>query len=197
MATKPEKSDLKNLSIRELVIIVGTLLSAVGYGFYQFEYTVQTKKIKKLNEQSTETQASIGALQQVLISPARTQKTKAEIEKTQEEIVELQTAIEKTKARLTGQDLEILNELQNQADFYGVFLKSIKTSENNLSRAGLRLKEVSLVMEVESDYNALKKFLVSLKNLPAVITIQSLETTRNEKILPKLESRLHIKVIVL
>jgi Tfp pilus assembly protein PilO len=197
MATKPEKSDLKNLSIRELVIIVGTLLSAVGYGFDQFEYTVQTKKIKKLNEQSTETQASIGALQQVLISPARTQKTKAEIEKTQEEIVELQTAIEKTKARLTGQDLEILNELQNQADFYGVFLKSIKTSENNLSRAGLRLKEVSLVMEVESDYNALKKFLVSLKNLPAVITIQSLETTRNEKILPKLESRLHIKVIVL
>jgi len=197
MATKPEKSDLKNLSIRELVIIVGTLLSAVGYGFYQFEYTVQTKKIQVLEKQSRETQASIVALQKALIPPARIQKTKAEIVTVEGEIVDLQATIEKTKTRLTGQDLAILNELQSEADYYGVFLKSIKTSENNLSRAGLSLKEVSLVMEVESDYDALKKFVGSLKNLPAVITIESLETTRDEKILPKLESRLHIKVIVL
>ncbi|MZH03696.1 MAG: hypothetical protein F3745_09975 [Nitrospinae bacterium] len=59
------------------------------------------------------------------------------------------------------------------------------------------MKEVSLVMEVESDYDSLKKFVTSSKNFPAVITIQSLETLRNEKILPKLESRLHIKVVVL
>jgi hypothetical protein len=52
-------------------------------------------------------------------------------------------------------------------------------------------------MEIESDYDSLKNFIASLKNFPAVITIQSLETTRDEKILPKLESRLHIKVIVL
>ncbi len=197
MATKPEKSDLKNLSIRELVIMGMTLLGAVGYGFIEFEYNVQTKKIKEIEEQLTETQAVMGALQKLMVSPARNRKTKAQIKKVEEEIVELQTAIEKTKARLTGQDLEILNELQNEADFYGVFLKSIKTSENNFSQAGLQLKEVSLVMEVESDYDALKNFVNSLKNLPAVITIQSLETTREEKILPKLESRLHIKVIVL
>ncbi len=197
MATKPGKSDLKNLSIRELVIIVVTLLGAVGYGFIEFEYNVQTKKIKEIEEQLTQTQTLIGALQKVMVSPVRNQKTKAQIKKVEEEIVELRTAIEKTKARLTGQDLEILNELQNEADFYGVFLKSIKTSENNLFRGGLQLKEVSLVMEVESDFDALKNFINSLKNLPAVITIQSLETTREEKILPKLESRLHIKVIVL
>ena len=114
-----------------------------------------------------------------------------------DEIIELQSTIERIKARLTGQDLEILDELQSEADIYGVFLKSIKTNERSISQAGLNLKEVSLVMEVEGDFDALKKFVTSFKNFPAVITIQSLETIRDEKILPKLGSRLHIKVIVL
>jgi len=197
MASEAIKLALKNLSIRELAIIIGTLVSAIGYGFYQFEYTVQTKKIKVLEKKLTETQATIGALEKVMVSPTHIQKTKTEITTVEGEIIELQADIEKTKARLTGQDLEILNELQSEADFYGVFLKSIKTSEENLSRAGLDLKEVSLLMDVESDYDALKNFIASLKNLRAVISIESLETTRDEAILPKLESRLHIKVIVL
>ena len=197
MAKKPAKSDLKNLSIREIAIIVGTLVSAIGYGFFEFEYKVQTKKIEKLEKQSKEIKTTTGAFQQALITPARTKKTKAEIKNLRDEIVELQSSIEKIKARLTGQDLEILDELQSEADIYGVFLKSIKTNERTVSQAGLNLKEVSLVMEVESDYDALKKFVTSFKNFPAVITIQSLETLRNEKILPKLESRLHIKVVVL
>ena len=197
MASEAIKLALKNLSIRELVIVIGTLVSAIGYGFYQFEYTVQTKKIKVLEKKLTETQATIGALEKVMVSPTHIQKTKTEITTVEGEIIELQADIEKTKARLTGQDLEILNELQSEADFYGVFLKSIKTNERSVSQAGLSLKEVSLVMEVESDFDSLKKFVTSFKNFPAVITIQSLETLRDEKILPKLESRLHIKVIVL
>lgn len=197
MATKPAKSDLKNLSIREIAIIVGTLISAIGYGFVEFEYKVQTKIIEKLEKQSKEIQATTGAFQKALITPARTKKTKAEIILLKAEIIELQSTIERIKARLTGQDLEILDELQSEADVYGVFLKSIKTNERSISQAGLNLKEVSLVMEVESDYDALKKFVTSFKNFPAVITIQSLETIRDEKILPKLDSRLHIKVIVL
>lgn len=197
MATKPAKSDLKNLSIREIAIIVGTLVSAIGYGFVEFEYKVQTKKIEKLEKQSKEIQATTGAFQKALITPARTKKTKAEIILLKDEIIELQSTIERIKARLTGQDLEILDELQSEADIYGVFLKSIKTNERSISQAGLNLKEVSLVMEVEGDFDALKKFVTSFKNFPAVITIQSLETIRDEKILPKLGSRLHIKVIVL
>ena len=197
MATKPAKSDLKNLSIREKAIIVGTLIITLGYGFYMFEYSVQIKKIETLNKQSKEIKTATGTFQQALITPKRTQKTKAEIKHIKDEIIELQATIDKIKARLTGQDLEILQELQNEADFYGVFLKSISTNERDVLQAGLNLKEVSLVMEVESDYDSLKKFVTSFKNFPAVITIQSLETLRNEKILPKLESRLHIKVVVL
>jgi Tfp pilus assembly protein PilO len=197
MATETAKFDISKLSIREIIIMIGTLLSAIGYGFYQFEYSVQTKKLTKLEIQLRELQTSIGALQIVLTHSASIDQTKIQIKTIKGEIDTIQSDIEKSKSRLTGQDTEILNSLQSEADFYGVFLKSIKSSETNLSRAGLRLKEVSLIIEVESDYDALKSFIASLKDLPAVITIQSLETTRDEKLLPKLESRLHIKVIVL
>ncbi|MBT3922837.1 MAG: hypothetical protein HOF21_09710 [Nitrospina sp.] len=197
MAANTPKFDLSKISIREIIIVVGTFLFAVGYGFYEFEYIPQMKKFADLEKQSKEVQASIGAFQKILINPSKIKKTTAQIKKIKNEIEEMQAAIEKTKSRLKGQGIEILSNLQGEADFYGVFLKSMKTSEKNLSRAGLRLKEVSLVMEIESDYNALKSFVASLKDFPAVITVESLETTRNEKILPKLESRLHIKVIVL
>lgn len=197
MSIKPAKPDLQNLSVREMVILVVTVLAAVSYGFYQFEYTVQTKKIKQLDQQTTDIQSSIGALKKVLTSPESSRKTEAEIIAVTEELTQLQADIEQAKDRLTGQDLEILNTLQDEADFYGVFLKSIKTRERSFSRAGLRLKEVSLVMEVESDFNALINFVASLKDFPAVISVQSFETSRVEKILPKLDSRLHIKVIVL
>ena len=197
MAAATPKFDLSKMTLREIIIVGGTLLFAVAYGFYEFEYTVQMKKITLLEKQSREVQASIGAFQKILINPSHVKKTLVQITKIKSEIVEMQAAIKKTKSRLKGQDLEILNDLQGEADFYGVFLKSMKTSERRIKQAGLRLKEVSLILEIESDYNALKKFVASLKNFPAVITIESLETTWDEKILPKLESRLHIKVIVL
>lgn len=191
------KFDLTKLSIREIVIIAVTLLSATGYGFYTFEYSVQTKKIARIKKENREVQTAISAFQKILINPAQIKRTEVQIKTITNEIKEMQATIEKTKERLAGKDLNILNDLQSEADFYGVFLKTMKTSEKKFSRAGLRLKEVSLIMEIESDYNSLKSFVGSLKNFPAVITIQSLETNRNEKILPKLDSRLHIKVIVL
>jgi hypothetical protein len=197
MADKNPKTNLKKLTIREILILIGTIVSAVGYGFYEFEYTVQAKKSAQLEKQMKEAQASLGAFQKILINPASVNRTKIQIKKIKNEISEIQSTIKKTKNRLKGQDLGILDKLQGEADFYGVFLKSMKTSEKKLSRAGLRLKEVSLILEIESDFSALKGFLASLKNFPAVLTIESLEIIRDERILPKLESRLHIKVVVL
>ena len=124
-------------------------------------------------------------------------KTKAEIVLVKEDISKLEQEIEKAKDRLNGQDMVIINDLQSEADFYGMFLKSMRTSEKTLSLSGMRLNEVSPVMEMESDYDALKSFIASLDTFPAVLDIESLVTKRNEKILPKVESRLHLKVMVL
>ena len=197
MADKAPKFDITKLTIREMAILIGAMLSAVGYGFYEFEYSVQTKVFAKTEKQVETLQVSINAFQKLLVNPAQAKKIKNQVNKVKNEIKEIQAAIEKTKVRLTGQDLEILNNLQGEADYYGVFLKSMKTSEKKFSRAGLHLKEVSLILEIESDYDALKNFMGALKNFPAVITVESLETTRDEEILPKLESRLHLKVVVL
>jgi hypothetical protein len=197
MADKTPKFDLAKLTLREIAIFIGVSLAATGYGFYEFEYSVQEKKITQIEKEQKALDVSINTFQKMLINPAQANRTKTQIKKIKNEIVDIQASIEKTKVRLTGQDLEILNNLQGEADFYGVYLKSMKTSERKFSRAGLNLKEVSLIMKIESDFSALKSFIGALKNFPAVITIESLETSRDEKILPNLESRLHIKVVVL
>jgi Tfp pilus assembly protein PilO len=191
------KSDLKNLSLREFMIIGLTLVFGLGYGYYEFEYTTQNNKLDKVMNEMAEVQAALSAFQNILIDPGKVKKTKAQIVLIKEDISKLEQEIEQAKGRLKGQDMEILNELQNEADFFGVFLKSMRTKERFISRSGMRLKEVSLIMEMESDYDALKNFIASLGTFPAVLDIESLETKRNEKILPKVESRLHLKVMVL
>ena len=191
------KSDLKNLSLREFAIIGLTLVFGLGYGYYEFEYTAQNNKLDKIVTEMTQVQSSLNAFQSVLINPGKVKRTKAEIVLIKEDISKLEQEIEKAKDRLKGQDMEIINDLQSEADFYGVFLKSMRTSEKTLNHSGMRLKEVSLVMEMESDYDALKKFIASLDAFPAILDIESLATKRNEKILPKVESRLHLKVMVL
>jgi len=191
------KSDLKNLSLREFMIIGLTLVFGVGYGYYEFEYTAQNSKLEKIVMEITQVQSSLSAFQKILIDPAKVKKTEAEIVLIKKDISKLKQEIKKAKDRLKGQDMEIINDLQSEADFYGVFLKSMRTSEKTLNRSGMRLKEVSLVMEMESDYDALKNFIASLDTFPAVLDIESLATKRNEKILPKVESRLHLKVMVL
>ena len=192
-----DSSNLKNMSMREKLIVVFTLVFAVGYGYYEFEYAVQKKNLKKIKADLIQVNASVGAFQTMMKSPEKVKKTREQIEKVKEEISEFEEAIDKAKGRLKGQDLEILDELQNEADFYGVFLKSMRSTEKHVRRNGLKMKEVSLIMEMESEYDALKNFISSLSNSPAVIDIESLETKRVEKILPKVESRLHLKVMVL
>ncbi|MBT5472467.1 MAG: hypothetical protein HOK41_17825 [Nitrospina sp.] len=192
-----DTSDLKNLNARELLIIGLTVLFGIGYGFHEFEYAPQNKKLKTLTMEITQAQSSLGAFQQIMVNPKNVEQTKAQVINTKEKIEKLEQDIEKAKSRLRGQDTEILNDLQNEADFFGVFLKSMQTSEKFVNRSGLRLKEVSLIMEMESDYDALKNFIASLGKSTAVIDIESLETKRVEKILPKIESRLHLKVMVL
>ena len=73
----------------------------------------------------------------------------------------------------------------------------MRSSEKLVKRGSLKLKEVSLFMDMEADFDSLKNFIDSLGTFLAVLDIESLETKRNEKILPKVESSLHLKVMVL
>ena len=119
------------------------------------------------------------------------------IKRIEGELSDLKGDIEKVKSRLKGQELEILDQLQNEAEYNGVILKSMRSSEKLVKRGSLKLKEVSLFMDMEAEFDALRNFIDFLSTIPAVIEIESLETKRNEKILPKVESKLHLKVIVL
>jgi septal ring factor EnvC (AmiA/AmiB activator) len=192
-----DKSDLKNMSMRELVVIGVTLCSAIGFGYYEFEYSAQQKKLTQITSEIKEVRASLGVLQKLLVNPKKVEKTKADIKRIEGELSDLKGDIEKVKSRLKGQELEILDQLQNEAEYNGVILKSMRSSEKLVKRGSLKLKEVSLFMDMEADFDALKNFIDSLGTFSAVLDIESLETKRNEKNLPKVESRLHLKVMVL
>jgi septal ring factor EnvC (AmiA/AmiB activator) len=192
-----DKSDLKNMSMRELVIIGVTLCSAIGFGYYEFEYSAQQKKLTQITSEINEVRASLGVLQKLLVNPKKVEKTKADIKRIEGELSDLKGDIEKVKSRLKGQELEIQDQLQNEAEYNGVILKSMRSSEKLVKRGSLKLKEVSLFMDMEADFDALKNFIDSLGTFSAVLDIESLETKRNEKNLPKVESRLHLKVMVL
>jgi cob(I)alamin adenosyltransferase len=189
--------DLKKISKRELVIMGATLCFAIGFGYYEFEYTVQQKKLTNITNEITEVRGSLGTLEKLLVNPKKVEETKADIKRIKGELFDLKEDIEKVKSRLRGQELEILDQLQNEAEYNGVILKSMRSSRKLVKRGSLKLKEVSLFMDMEADFEALKKFIDYLGTISAVLEIESLVTTRNEKILPKVESKLHLKVIVL
>jgi hypothetical protein len=65
------KSDLKNLSLREFMIIGLTLVLGVGYGYYEFEYTAQNSKLEKIVMEIAQVQSSLSAFQKILIDPAK------------------------------------------------------------------------------------------------------------------------------
>jgi peptidoglycan hydrolase CwlO-like protein len=115
-----EKSDIKNLSIREFVIIGSTLLFAIGFGYYEFEYSVQQKKLTQITSEIKEVRTSLGTLQKLLVNPKKVEKTKADIKRIEGELSELKGDIKKVKSRLKGQELEILDQLQNEAEYNGV-----------------------------------------------------------------------------
>ncbi|MFT4579947.1 MAG: hypothetical protein ACI9UO_002798, partial [Nitrospinales bacterium] len=78
--------DLKKISMRELVIMGVTLCSAIGYGYYEFEYSVQQKKITKITQEIKEVRTSLGTLQKLLVNPKKVEKTKADIERIEGEL---------------------------------------------------------------------------------------------------------------
>ncbi|MEK9627563.1 MAG: hypothetical protein VW455_00930 [Nitrospinota bacterium] len=69
-----DSSDLKNLSMREKLIIAFTFVFAVTYSYYEFEYTVQKNKLKKLKTDLVQVQSSLGAFQQLMKNPAKVKK---------------------------------------------------------------------------------------------------------------------------
>lgn len=93
--------------------------------------------------------------------------------------------------------VHVLNDIQEAASFHQIVLNSIDVAERKIIRGALTYKGVSFQLNIHSDYDAIKSFVGSLEALPALLYIKSMETIRNEEILPRVETTMHLKVFVL
>ncbi|PIQ98206.1 MAG: hypothetical protein COV67_00150 [Nitrospinae bacterium CG11_big_fil_rev_8_21_14_0_20_56_8] len=196
MAMKIEKFNFKNMSLRDKLFMGVTFLCAVGYCYYQFEYKVQAKKLSELDLRILEISGPLAELQGTAIRLANA-KPEERIAQLNAEIGILHEEIAKIKSRLEGKSLEVINDLQNEAEKNGLVIKSIRTKEKSVRRGNLNIREMSVIMTIHSDYEALRVYLMTLETFPAVLWIRSLETTRNVEILPKIETRLYLKLFVI
>jgi hypothetical protein len=61
-------------------MIIGlTLFFGVGYGYYEFEYTVQNNKLKKIMAEMAQVQSSLSAFQSILIDPGKIKKPRRKL----------------------------------------------------------------------------------------------------------------------
>lgn len=197
MALEMEKFDLKKISTREKMIVAFTLISALGYGYYQFEYVVQGKKMKDAMTRLSQVDASAAALEQALAKLKAVGDTEKQIARKNESISRLREEIEAVKAKMKGSATEVVQEIQSKAEALNIVISTMRTRERNFQRGKLKMKEISLILELHCGYTAMKKFLEFLDAYPALLSIESFQMIRNEEILPKIENRLHIKIFAL
>ncbi|MEE9258359.1 MAG: hypothetical protein V3U37_02350 [Nitrospinaceae bacterium] len=192
-----EKLDLKNLSVRDKMIMVFTLTAALGYGYFEFEYKPVQAKIKNIKVELADAKTIGNSFRQAVMNAGSLEKTLREIEGLEEKIKGMKNEIDGIKSKMEGKHVEILFELQRRAEHHGVVIKTLRTAEKTLARGNMRFLELSLILEMQSDYQSLKNFIASLQRFSAILWIQSLSTKRNAAILPEIEIQLHLKVISL
>ncbi|QPJ65171.1 MAG: hypothetical protein G3M78_07125 [Candidatus Nitrohelix vancouverensis] len=196
MAVKVEKVDLKNISKRDQLFLLITVVSAIGYLFYEFDFKILEQKHKQVKTQMVKVVEPLGAIQLSMQQMAVSNPEKR-IEKLKEDVDALDKEIAEMRALLEGKALGIMNALQTEASYNGIIIKNIRTREKQIKRGSLELKEFSLILVMNSDYESVKYFMDSLTRMPAVIGIKSFEILRNEDILPLIETRLFLKMYVL
>lgn len=188
--------DLKNISSREIGIVAVTLLSAVCYGFYTFEYKAQDAKLKNIREELKNVDVLAGSTQQAIQKIGNLDSVLKETGTIREGIDALKRETSFVKSRL-AETTDVLSEIQKRAEANKVIVKTMRTKETLVTRGKFEFKELVLALVVQSEYESLAKFIVELETLPAVLELTSLETVRKDSILPEVESRMQIKITAL
>ncbi len=195
--TAPKQFDLKNPQPREIGLLIVAVLGVLGFGYYNFEFKARQKAVKEVKSRLIEVEGSISAVRQGLAVPERIKGIEAEIEKTFFFNDTATTEIYTFKTRMQEKYVDILQQLQDEAKNNGAVMQSFKTSERPVERGNFSYKEVSVVMKIQVEYGSLMNLVAKLETIPALLSLESLEVLRKDEILPKVESRLSIRLYVL
>ncbi len=189
--------DPKTIPLRTKILLVTTVLMALGFGYYKLEYEGSLKTIKSMDSNLREVNETLAAYQTAVMNPNAIVTAKANLETTKREIDRLTKSIDQTKSKMQEKYLAILRKLKREAELHGTVLRSFQSYEKDKTSGTLEYKEIQVNMTIRSDYNSLIRFVESLESIPAIISLEHVETSRLEEILPQVESRLRMELYVL
>ena len=98
---------------------------------------------------------------------------------------------------MESKTVNILQQLKSNTKSKGAKLLSLKNSEKLVTNGNLTYKEITVLMKIRSDYNTVADIVKKFNDIPALISLKSLETERIDEILPLVETQLQLEVIVL
>ncbi len=189
--------DLKTLPMRTKILLVTTVLMAVGFGYYLLEYEGSLKKAARVQSRLMEVGETLAAYQTAVSSPEKIISAKKGVTVSKKEIERLTKKINATKSKMQEKYLDILRKLKREAELHGTVLRSFQSYEKDKVSGTLEYKEIQVNMTIHGDYNSLIRFIESLESIPAIISLKHVETSRVEEILPQVESRLRMELYVL
>jgi Tfp pilus assembly protein PilO len=198
MAEKAIQSvDLKNLKPREIGIMAFTALMLVGFLWYKFEFQPYEAKKKTAEKRLKEVEGLVAVFQQVSANPLLKKDIEGQIEQTGKEIEALREDIAKVKTLMAGKSLDILQQLKSHANNKGAKLLSLKNSEKVVAKGNLTYKEITILIKIRSDYDTVAEIVKRFADIPALLSLKSLETERIDAILPLVETQMQLELIVL
>ncbi|NIQ00905.1 MAG: type 4a pilus biogenesis protein PilO, partial [Nitrospinaceae bacterium] len=124
------------------------------------------------------------------------QKIGEKIEQRDQEIAALQSDINTIKARMAEKVVDIVRELRRQAEHQGAKMLSLNTRERAVASQDISYKEVTLFLTFESNYQAIKNFVMELYQIPAILAVRDMQMKRTRENYPAIVTSMTIKLYV-
>lgn len=197
MAQAIQPVDLKNLKPREIYILIFTATMLVGFIWYKFEFQPYQEKRKTAEKRLKEVDGMLAVFQQATVNPLQKKDIESQIEKTGKEISVLREDIVRINELMAGKAVNVLQQLKKSANHKGAKLLSLKNSEKTVTSGSLVYKEITIQVKIRSEYDAVADIVKKFEDIPALLTLKSLETERVDDVLPLVETHIQLELIVL
>lgn len=192
----PKQSWVQNLTPRELVLLILTVLVILGAGYYKLEYEALAKEREAVVSRTERVTENLKSFRTAL-SRIKPEELAEQVRRVSAEIETIQEEVDRTKSRMTEKVEDIVRALSKQARHHRAEMRSFNSREKRVQADGVEYKEVTLFLTIKSRYKGVGRFVQALEKIPAVLAIRDMEIRRTRQTHPLVETDLTLKLYVL
>lgn len=192
----PKQNWVQNLTPRELVLLIITVLVIIGVGYYKLEYEALAKEREAVVSRTERVTDNLKSFRTAL-SRMKPEDLAEQVRRVSAEIETIQEEVDHTKSRMTEKVEDIVRALSRQAKYHRAEMLSFNSREKRVQADGVEYKEVTLFLTIQSRYKGVGRFVQALEKIPAVLAIRDMEIRRTRQTHPLVETDLTLKLYVL